>query len=329
MKLIPITVVRLDERSARERLQHFLFSGMYGGARVPRGIKPEFVAAFINEKLKPDSPPDAYRRALEVVRFYERADTLDTFRQALTGKEKDPADVVRAAYALTALGDLGNEADAKQAAAYFEKYIVPRPGLTPETYRELLATVVALAPFAAPGTLVQQIDRQIQELSAGRSSSEPALFAYDKMAAVRRNDVPRATLNVSLKNTLVAARADVRRPEFARIYLDISKRGGEMLATWSGRMLRKDAIDGNHDPVYAELQSAMDEISETELGKEGADTLVVRAGQAVIYLQGGLTAARAARYRKAGAGGLNFLWDDLPQTHLRAAQEGEEPEEVV
>jgi hypothetical protein len=326
-KLIPITVVRLDERSARERLHIFILSGMYGGARVPRGIEPRVVSEFIAEHLKPDSPPDAYRRALDVIRFYERADTLPVFRKALSGKEATPSDVHRSACALAALGDLGSEAEAGQAAAYYEKFIVPQQGVPPELYRELLATVVALAPAASPTTLVQRIDQEIQKLAGPRRSSEQALFAYDKMAAVRRNDVPRTVLNVGLKNTLVAAAPDVRRPEFVRIYLELSKRGGGMLDIWCARMLRREAIDGNSEAVCAEFEKAMDEIDDKQLGKDAAKTLIVRAGQAVLYLQGKLSPKRHARYEKAGAGGLNFLWDDLPQGHLRAAEEGEPEEE--
>ncbi|MBW2266247.1 MAG: hypothetical protein JRF28_08845, partial [Deltaproteobacteria bacterium] len=49
-----------------------------------------------------------------------------------------------------------------------------------------------------------------------------------------------------------------------------------------------------------------------EVGKDPmTDTLVSRAAQAILYLQGTLTETERALYEKTKLGAMNFLWDDL------------------
>jgi hypothetical protein len=53
---------------------------------------------------------------------------------------------------------------------------------------------------------------------------------------------------------------------------------------------------------------------------------VVRAGQAILYLGCQISRAHRPRYEKAGPGGDNFLWDDLPEQHRLAEEVRDEPE---
>src|SRR3954463_2020961 len=134
MASILITRVRHSEEESRVLLATFIFEGKYGGSRVPRGIEPEFVSRFIRESLQPGSASNAYASILEVIRFYERADVLSNLRQALTAHEASAEDVLRSAYVLQAIGDLGSGNEATQAADYFDRILVSHPDLPAGLY---------------------------------------------------------------------------------------------------------------------------------------------------------------------------------------------------
>ncbi len=309
---IPITVVRFDEHSARERLHTYLFEGRYGGGRPPRGVEPRLVSEYIQEKIKPDSEPDVYKRVAELLRFYERPDALRTLRLALNGHESKAVDALRSAYALQAIGDLGTTQEAAQAADYFERVIVRRPELTAELYPILFDTVLALTPAGSTAALAQRLDQDLAKLAPAQRTSEEAMFAYDKLAAVKRNDLPKFNSLIEFKKQIAGAPQDVRRAEMVRVYLGISPRGGASIGTWCARMLRKEAMEADPEPVYAEFSKSIDAIDEKKFGRGPADLIFIRGAQAILYLQGHLTAAQRKRFSEAGQSGANFLWDDLP-----------------
>lgn len=315
MKLLRITAVRMSNAEANSRLSGYIFDAMYGGARTPRGIDPDYVAEFINENLEPTSPPSAYRSVLELVRFYERPDTLPTIKRALTGKESSPVDVARSARALNAIGDLGSEVERAQAAAYIDKFLVPNPALTAEGYPPLLEALVALTPAASPAALTQRLARDIQAKSAGARASVQGMMAYDKLVSVQQNDLTGYVWNMEMKKLLLAAPPDVQRAELAKVYLGLSTHGGPVLNSWSARMLRKEAMEVDAAPVCAEIEKGIDLVDEKQRGKDAAAMIVVRAAQAVNYLGCKLSRAHQVLYEKSGNMGNNFLWDDLPVAH--------------
>ena len=92
-----ITTVRYSETEGRALLHSFLFGGKFGPVRVPRGIEPRLVSEVIQQELKPSSEPDAYWKALETLRFYEREDTVSHLMAALNGKEAGAEDLRRSA----------------------------------------------------------------------------------------------------------------------------------------------------------------------------------------------------------------------------------------
>ncbi len=307
-----MTLVRYTEQQSRELLQSYIFAGKYGPLRAPRGIEPELVSQFIREKLQPSSSADAYASVLELIRFYERADVLPHIRLALTGHEADATDLLRSAYALQAVGDLGSPENAAQAADYFDRVLVPHPALAARIYPALFDTLVALAPSGSPAQLAQRLAREVEKLAPGQHASEANMMAYDELAAVQRNNLPRTRILVETKKKLAAQPQHVRRAELVRIYLGLAA-GGTMLGTWAARLLRKEAMDGDPEPVYAEFARGIDSIDTKTMGKERASFIIVRAAQAILYLQGTLSSLHRRVYEEAGGGGgMNFLWYDLP-----------------
>jgi hypothetical protein len=304
MASIPITRVRHTDEQSRELLSTFVFEGRYGGSRVPRGIDPRFVSRFILEGLQPGSEAGAYAAVLEVIRFYERADVLVHIRRALSTHEASGEDVMRSAYVLQAIGDLGSSDDALQAADYFNRILVPHPYVVTTLYTVLFETLVVLAPAGSPNRLLERLTQELRTLEPGRHAGEAGLMKYDALAAVHANEVPKTTVLIEIKNRLTAQLPEARRAELVRIYLGLST-GGAILGTWAARLLRKEAMEGAPDPVYAEFGRAIDSVDVTKLGEERGNFIKERAAQAILYLQGTLR----PRHHVAMSGRPNFLSD--------------------
>lgn len=309
MDPIPITRVRYGDEEARSKLQMFVFEGRYGGSRAPRGIDPEFVSRFIRESLQPSSPADAYAAVLSLMRFYERADALPAIGMALTGHESTSTDLLRSAYALQAAGDFGTAAQTAQAASYFDRIIAPHSALNAGLYPILFDTLVALAPAGSPAQLEQRLRTDIARAGAGRRASEAGMMQYDQLVSVNRNIAPRTQLTIALKTRLAVQAPGSRTAELVRIYVGVQG-SGPMLTTWAGRMLRKQAREGDPAPVYEALARVIEDAHGLKLGNKQADAIVLRAAQALVYLHGPLTPRLVERYVAAGASPANFLWDD-------------------
>src|SRR6185312_11958703 len=117
MKLHRITTIRYFEEQGRPLIERFLFKGMYGGPRLPRGVEPDVVARVIREDLKPDSAPDSYRRTVDVVRFYELGEVVPQMLLLLSGNVADGIELQRKAYAIQIVAELGSADDVARAAA--------------------------------------------------------------------------------------------------------------------------------------------------------------------------------------------------------------------
>jgi hypothetical protein len=183
--------------------------------------------------------------------------------------------------------------------------------LPPELYAILLDTLVILAPAGSTGAISHKLNQEVSKLAPGQRSSEAAMFAYDKLSAVQRNQLPKTNMAIEFKKQVAAAPVNSRRAELVRMYMGLSPRGGGTLGVWAARLLRKEAMEGDPEPVYAEFSKAMDGIDEKKLGKDAANLIFLRGAQAVLYLQGKLSLEQRDRFGVAGKAGMNFLWDDL------------------
>jgi hypothetical protein len=311
MKLTRITTVRHREEDGKAMLERFMFRGMYGGARVPRGIEPAVVSAFLRDRIRPDSAPDSVARAAEVARFYESADAVPHFQAMLTGRETDVTAMVRSAWLLQIVADLGTPDQVKRAAEYFDQKIVAHPRASSD-FGLLLQTALALAPTLAPDALKQRMARDVAAAEKNQRASEDAMMAYDRLAAVQRNELPRVQAAIDAKRKLAAQQPPDRRAELVLIYLLRHPAANEYLSTWSARMLRKEAMDADADPVNGEFAKALDTADKNKLGKPAYEFQVARGVQAIIYLQGKPPAKHVETYKQIEAGAMNFLWDDPP-----------------
>ncbi len=303
MAHIPISVVRHSECQAKEVLEYYLFANPYGSLRPPRGLAGDQVGNFLLSALKPNLPAFACERALQVMRFYELLDLSPHLQSLLTGRERSHEEICRSAFLLQALADLGTPSDAAWAASYFDRILLSKNGFAAAADL-LLDTLLVLAPLGSSNAFVERLRA---ELAVVRGSQ-----AHGDLRELQKDGVPGLAYQVAGKERLLATSPKRRASELVSIYLVESDLSQNYLVIWAARLIRRDAMQ--HDPteLYAYFEQAMDAQAAALEEDSEAEFTIVRAAQAILYLQGTLTAARTRLYESSHPENVaNFLWDDL------------------
>jgi hypothetical protein len=179
----------------------------------------------------------------------------------------------------------------------------------PQLWPLLMETREVLAPYGSDAALEQRLADEVAARQAHERDGEAEMMAYDAVAAVQRNELPRSQGRAAAKVALrTEADRDLRRKGLVDVYLG-RRWLGTMLEEWAGRWLRWEAFGMRPEPVWQALALALDEIDRTKLSTAQADLELVRAAQAILYLGGKLSLHHTHQYEKAH-GVQNFLWDD-------------------
>jgi hypothetical protein len=310
MASYPVTVVRHSEAEARHILRVFIFGGHFGTDRPPRGIDPAHLLDFIVEHVPVSGEADVYYKVLQALRFYELGEAvphlLQTLDQPVVGRE----DVQRCCRAIQAAADVGSPTAELMARLcnFFDGVLVPHP-LAPGSWPLLMETREVLAPYGSDAALEQRLADEVAAKQVHERDSELDMMAYDAVAAVQRNDLPRSQGRAATKVALrMEPDKDQRRKGLVDAYLG-RRWLGTTLEEWAGRWLRWEAFGVRPEPVWEALARAIDEIDRSKLSPAQADLELVRAAQAISYLGGTLSLDHTHQYEKAH-GVQNFLWDD-------------------
>jgi len=311
MAKIRITTVRYNERQGRNLLRNYIFGGFRAGPRPPRGVEPELVSRFIQEELLPESPAGAYANTVRVLRFYERTDLVAHLRKTLRGSERSAEDLRRSAYAIQAIGEVGTRQETEQAAAYFDQKLVPHAEAL-NNLALMLETLIVLAPSGSTEKLAVRIDQEVQRRAKVENESEETMMAYDEMLSFQGDHLPRVLNAIQTKKKLLEIKPPKRLSEYVKIYLGLSPGSNDLIQVWVGRMLRREAMESDPEPIYAAFASGIAQADPKKVGEDAmTDTIVNRAAQAIIYLQGRLTKTERELFEKTKLAAMNFLWDDL------------------
>ncbi len=304
------TRVRHSESESRSLLQAYVTGGRYGPQRVPRGIDPRLAVEFLRNVLRPDESPLTFRRGLDVALFYESAGAVDAFIQPLALELLQPDDLERAALGAQAAGNLGTTKIADEAARAIDMRVVPHPAAR-AVFPELIEARLALAPSGTDAALEGRIRAETALAKKDEETSEAAMVAYDQLAALERNGIPRLQAQEAEKLRLAALPRPQRTPELVALYLGLARFGGPFLDVWAARLLRAEAMSG------ADMASAFAELERHAAAADPAGQgvrawfRIVRAAQAIVYLGGQPSPELQSRWDEgASYGGQSFLWDD-------------------
>jgi hypothetical protein len=298
---IPVTRVRHTESEANQLLQYYVFTRQYGPMRPPRGIEPDQVARFLQAALTPNSTTTACERALELMRFYEIRSLSAHVQGLLTGGEQSFGEILRSAFLVQALADLGTAGDAAWAAGYCEKVLLRKYGF-PQAADVLLTTELALAPYGNGNEYVKWLRAEITAADSPQT--------YGKLREAEANRLPGLAYLMAGKRRLLGAAPDERRRESILIYLRESDLSHGYLVTWAARLIRDDAAY-QASAILTEFSDVLDSLAADPDREPEGDFTIVRAAQAILYLQGSLTPAQRKLYEASHPGETqNFLWDD-------------------
>ena len=304
-----ITHVRVGEADARTFLESYIFGGKFGLKRVPRGIEPAFVSEFVRESISPTTEAGPLRRLLEVLRFYERSDVVPHLMAPLDLPLQGVPDLLRVNRVAQIAGELGEAAEAEAAAEHFDRVLVPHPAAA-NILPLLLETPLGLVPAGSYDAVAARIGEELARAQARERQDLESLYAYDKLAALARNDLVTWRLHASEKLRLLAAPPPSRRRELVSIYLGLAPAASEPMMIWAGRLLRREALSEGDSAVVRELNRALSGLDRSALGDARHDFILVLAAQAVIYLGGTLAPERQREFNAIAASAAGFLWDD-------------------
>jgi hypothetical protein len=221
----------------------------------------------------------------------------------LTGRERSHEEIRRSAFLLQALADLGTPSDAAWAASYFDRILLSKDGFAAAADL-LLDTLLVLAPAGSSNAFVERLRT---ELAVVRGSQ-----AHGDLREMENDGVPGLAYQVAGKERLLATFPEHRASQLVSIYLVESDLSQNYLVTWAARLIRKDAME--HDPteLYARFGKAIDSQAAATGRDSEAEFTIIRAAQAILYLQGTLTPAWTKLYETSHPENVaNFLWDDL------------------
>jgi hypothetical protein len=240
------------------------------------------------------------------MRFYEVQDFSSHLQSLLTGNEQTLHDMRRSAFLLQAIGDLGTRADQDWAANYFDRILLRKTGFV-EAADLLLETLLALSPRGDSTAFVERLRAEI-------ATAPPGSQASNKLRELADNQLPGFAHLSEGKNRLQQTPSDRRNSELIEIYLAESDLSQPYLVTWAGRLIRRSAIEDDPAQIYAGFGEAIDAATAIQGRDIEVRFRVVRAGQAILYLQGQLTPAWQKLYDAAQPRNVrNFLWDDIEQ----------------
>lgn len=319
-----ITLIRHDPSEAGALLRDYIYEGRYGGVRVPRGIAPAQVSLFIKLKFGPATGPTAMARMLEVMRFYERADTIEHFIEMyLTRRPVERSDIRRSLISAQIVGEIGEERHAVAAAAFIDEHIAAHPLLIDE-YPVLWQTFVSLAPYGDLSRCEKRLDADLRAAEPESEASEDGLRVYTELSMTKGNDLTKAHKLRKAKARIREAKPESRRTELANIYMGESPLSTSVMEVWAARLLRHEAFTPDPDgpepvplqpystalPVIAEFERHLKKHLPAGDDKPDDEFAFAKAYQAVVYLGGKPDDRVKAIYIALNERTPNFLWDD-------------------
>lgn len=307
---IPITLVRWTGADAIERLQSFIFGGLYVGHRPPRGIDPEFISYWVPLNVPHTAGPPVVSHLLDLLRFYERPDLLSHISRFLTRQESNTRDLTRSLYAVTAIGDLGSLDQTRVAATYFAEYLLPHPAAM-EVFPLVLDTAESLALAVDMGAVGRRLQAAIDAAAQVPDRKGSAGIPFRKYTGYSRNQYPAAQQAVQARQRILATDPTQRLHELLVIYLGESPLSSPSMEIFAARLLRAYARQGGQAAVIAAFSKVIDAAASSQSPQERKDFLIYRASEAISYFQGKLTFPQEAVVDKVAFRPACFLSDDL------------------
>lgn len=302
-----LTRARLFGDDASASLSAYIYGGIYAPPQVPKGIGREQVIEYILEHLNKDDSPSAFAAVLQIMRFYEIAEIGNEVVSRSHDRLVDADDVRRVCYVTQIGAEFGKGDLPERANQYLDNDVVDAPAAA-EAFDTLLETRVALTPLGSIDRLAARIRTEFTRRKT-EVQDEPTLMAYDRIAAIVNNDLPRATAAMGRKAQILALSDEDRLKTLIQVYLGFDNISDAASEVWAGRLIRNQVIADDRRVIglLGEILEPFDTLD----GISPAECFVYeRVANALAYLGGNLTTAQIALVSRIESPGVHFLSDE-------------------
>jgi len=302
-----LTRIRVFGDNVGNALNAYIYGGIFAPPQVPRGIDREEVAEYVLDKLTSGDSPSAFAAVLQIMRFYELREVAMEVVGRAPNRLDDADDVRRACY-LTQIGVEFGAGDMPDRADRYLDVDVLRSPAASDAFDILLQTRATLAPRGSFDRLNTRIQQEFVRREAAVEDEE-TLMAFDRIAAIVNNDVPKTIQVINRKTEITALKEDERISALLQVYLGFDDISDASTEVWAGRLLRKRVTEGDRQ-IVDRLGKILDPIVTLDGSTAAESFLFERAVNAFNYLGGVPTQSQVLLASRIEAPGVHFLSDE-------------------
>lgn len=226
--------------SEQKALEQFVFHGdQFWDERVPRGLDPEDVAKFVQDRVDRSTSLKAAGQVERVIDFYDASEALTHLRTLLDRSEKLTDETRRSIAYARAFGYAGTPQDVQFAREYY-RHLAGRT-FSAEIFVELIGLYDALGPGADPQVIVDAVNRLLKTLTPRRAADPQIEQVCLRLEQLLQRDLPYAEKAAAEKTRILKLKDRPRRiQEEIKIYLEVQYAYLDYLHPWSARRLRRE-----------------------------------------------------------------------------------------
>jgi hypothetical protein len=215
----------------------FIFSpDQFNKELIPRRLKHEDVAAYIQEHVNRTAKVEALRQAAKVVDFYDLQETAPYFERLLDQRETTPEDLMKSIVMTGIVARVGLPQDCDYAKQYFN-YLAQRADTT-QMFEELANVYEALGSTGDAKPLSAAIARRLASLDKSNVELTHEVQALDRLGNFT---LPRLVQANEAKDRVLSVYGRRQRiDEEIDIYLGLKPGYPEVLPSWAARRLRHE-----------------------------------------------------------------------------------------
>jgi len=302
-----------DKKFAEPLLNRFVKGGQYEGlVALPKRADPTFVDEFVKKTLEGDELDDRQvSRCGELMRFYALNERVEQLPKLLDKRERQAPQLERSLTAVALLGDLGDDAQQKQAADYYAH--LTGHYLAPQYYARLVDLFFHLPEGADEQMIARPISTKMSSLQPKIESDEDAAVAYYELEDLQNDRLPTVLQAKKRKHELLKLKDMKRkRRDAGRCYLRFDRNAYVDLRTWAAMILQLDC-KATEPPQLATAFSDGFELLRTSATRKG----VLAPGDKQDLKKYVTSCARAVEFYH---GQLNEEQSEYAKEHCNAEQ---------
>jgi hypothetical protein len=236
----------LEKGAADQALHTFVKSQKFDQPTpLPRRVEPHQAGEFARKSLEADAiTPAETGRVGAIVRFYDLRDTAPTLIKRLNKRENGAAEWQRAVNMAALLADVGDDAQATQAADYVRYLAGTRfAGDAPD---QIVGAYFSLPQSADAKFVTTLLDAEEQKVKGAPPTDDDAHVRAVQVHTLKTDTLPRVERARKRKFEILALK-DVarRRDQLARVYLELEVHPTTSMQPWGVLLLQRECDEAS------------------------------------------------------------------------------------